>query len=200
MIQTSTEFLHSNGIPYELKHLLFKYVHDNIVQLLDKSTMSLHHEIENLYLLTSLSKIGKEYWLPESVLAKYFLIKFDKQTGVYTRSTFMNHFSITVLLTYIGSKVRYKKLREFVESHALLKLENVKEHCPRDAESLMLMLDLIVCPDVSDQTKSAIAAIFGLDAAGLVEVQAANDHWFTVWGPKFNLGIELDAKRSREVY
>jgi len=76
MIQTSTEFLHSNGIPYELKHLLFKYVHDNIVQLLDKSTMSLHHEIENLYLLTSLSKIGKEYWLPESVLAKYFLIKF----------------------------------------------------------------------------------------------------------------------------
>jgi hypothetical protein len=64
----------------------------------------------------------------------------------------------------------------------------------------MLMLDLIVCPDVSDQTKSAIAAIFGLDAAGLVEVQAANDHWFTVWGPKFNLGIELDAKRSREVY
>jgi hypothetical protein len=162
--------------------------------------MNLHHEIENLYLLTSLSKIGKEYWLPESVLAKYFLIKFDKQTGIYTRSTFMNHFSITVLLTYIGSKVRYQKLREFVELHALLKLENVKEHCSRDTESLILMLDLIVCPNVSAQTKQAIATIFGLDAKDLVAVQAATDHWFTAWGHKFDLGMELDPKRSRDVY
>lgn len=200
MIQTSAEFLHTNTVPYELKHLLFKYVHDNIVQLLDKSTMSLHHEIESLYLLTSLSKIGKEYWLPEPVLAKYFLIDYDKKTGVCTRPTFMNHFSVTVLLSYIGNKVRYQKLREFVEHHALLKLKDVKEHCPRDAESLMLMLDLIVCPVVSSQTKQEIAAIFGLDAAGLLELQAANDYWFTAWGAKFNLSIELDAKRSREVY
>lgn len=200
MIQASTKFLHSNAIPYELKHLLFKYVHDNIVQLLEKSNMSIHHEIESLYLLTSLSRIGKEYWLPEPSLATYFLIKLDEKTGNFTRAAFMNHFSITVLLTYIGDKVRYKRLREFVEHHAVLKLQNVKEHCPRDAESLMLMLDLIVCPDVGAETKRAIAANFGLDAAGLGEVQAANDHWFTVWGPKFDLGMELDAKRSREVY
>ena len=64
----------------------------------------------------------------------------------------------------------------------------------------MLMLDLVVCPDVGAETKRVIAANFGLNAAGLGEVQAANDHWFTAWGPKFDLGTELDAKRSREVY
>ena len=104
MIQTSTKFLHSNLIPYELKHLLFKYVHDNIVQLLKKSNMSIHHEIESLYLLTSLSKIGKEYWLPEPSLAAYFLIKLDKQTGNFTRAVFMNHFSITVCSHISGTR------------------------------------------------------------------------------------------------
>jgi len=142
---------------------------------------------------------GKEYWLPESTLARYFLIT-ENDTGAYERVAYMNHFSITVLLSYIRNKVRYNKLREFLEQHAIGKMENVKEHCPQDAEALMLMLDLIVCPDVSDPTKQAIGAIFGLDTAGLADVQKANDHWFTTWRPKFNLGKELDAKRSREVY
>jgi hypothetical protein len=200
MMQTSSEFLHSNAIPYEVKHLLFKYVHDNIVQLLEKNTMSAHHEVESLYLLAALSQTGKEYWLPESTLAKYFRITVDERTGAYRRSAFLNHFCITVLLSYIGNKVRYKKLREFVECHAVLKLEEMKEHCPQDAEALMIMLDLTVCPDVSDQSKQAMGAIFGLDAAGLAAIQAACDHWFTAWRPGFNLGKELDAKRSREVY
>jgi hypothetical protein len=199
-IQTSVEFLHSNAIPYELKHLLFKYVHDNIVQLLEKNTIGLHHEVESLYLLTVLSQTGKEYWLPESTLAKYFLISVEPDTQAYTRIPFMNHFSITVLLSYIRNKVRYRNLRQFVERHAVLKLENVKEHCPQDAEALMLMLDLIVCPDVSDKTKQALGRIFGLDVPGLAAIQIANDYWFTAWRPRFNLGRELDAKRSREVY
>ncbi len=200
MIQTSITFLHSSGFPYELKHLLFKYVHDNIVQLLEKNTMSAFHEVESLYLITALSQTGKEYWLPEATLAKYFLIETDSQSGDYKRSSFLNYFSITVLLSYVRNKVRYQRLRAFVEGHACLKLEDVKNHCPRDTESLMLMLDLIVCPDVSDQTKQALAGTFGLSRMVLAEVQAANSHWFTTWGNRFNFGLELDAKRSREVY
>jgi len=198
MIQTSIDSLNANAIPYELKHLLFKDVHDNIVQLLEKNTMSTHHEVESLYFITALAQVGKEYWMPESSLAKYFLI--EKKSGVYTRANFLNHFSITVLLSYIRNKVRYQELRGFVELHALEKLESVKNHCPRDAESLMLLLDLIVCPDVSAQTKQGLGAVFNLDAAELAEIQAANSHWFTAWGSDFNLGKELDAKVSRDVY
>jgi len=53
------DFLHAQRLPYELKHLLFKYVHDNVMQQLEKNTMSVHREIESLYLLISLSQIGR---------------------------------------------------------------------------------------------------------------------------------------------
>ncbi|ENQ7718320.1 antiviral reverse transcriptase Drt3b [Bombella apis] len=201
MIATSVDFVHTQGLPYEQKHLLFKYVHDNVMQQLEKNTMSEHREVESLYLLISLSQIGREYWLPVSVLLRHFLIKEEEATGDYIRPTgFMNHFSVTILLSYIKHKVRYAKLKAFVEAEILAKLQYMKAHCPDDAETLIMLLDLIVCPYISNATKDGIGAIFGLDAAGLGAVQATNDHWFTAWGDKFDLSKELDAKRSREVY
>lgn len=201
MIATSVDFLNAQKLPYEQKHLLFKYVHDNVMQQLEKNTMSVHREVESLYLLISLSQIGREYWLPVTVLLRHFLIKEEQGTGNYIRPTgFMNHFSVTILLSYIKGKVRYAKLKSFIEAHIIAKLEYMKVHCPNDAETLIMMLDLIVCPYISAVTKDTIGLIFGLDAAALASVQAANDHWFTAWGDKFNLGKELDAKRSREVY
>ncbi|PLZ03032.1 reverse transcriptase [Burkholderia sp. WAC0059] len=201
MIATSVDFLHVQGVPYELKHLLFKYVHDNVIQQLEKNTMSVHREVESLYLLISLSQIGREYWLPVSVLLRHFLIKEEDGTGDYVRPAgFMSHFSITILLSYIKDKVRYAKLKAFVEAHIIAKLEYMKAHCPDDAETLIMLLDLVVCPYIGTATKDDIGKIFGLDAAGLSSVQTSNDHWFTAWGDKFDLGKELDAKRSREVY
>ena len=201
MITTSVDFVHTRGLPYEQKHLLFKYVHDNVMQQLEKNTMSEHREVESLYLLISLSLIGREYWLPVSVLLRHFLIEEEDKTGVYIRPTgFMNHFSVTILLSYIKDKVRYAKLKAFVEAEILAKLQHMKAHCPDDAETLIMLLDLIVCPYISTATKDAIGQIFGLNAASLASVQATNDHWFTAWGDKFDLGKELDAKRSREVY
>lgn len=201
MIATSVEFLHLQNMPYELKHLLFKYVHDNVMQQLEKNTMSVHREVESLYLLISLSQIGREYWLPASVLLRHFLIKEEESTGELVRpSGFMNHFSITVLLSYIKGKVRYAKIRAFIEAHVIAKLEYMKAHCPNDSETLIMLLDLIICPYISTATKDAIGHIFGLDGPSLASVQSVNDHWFTAWGAKFDLGKELDAKRSREVY
>jgi hypothetical protein len=201
MITASVDFLHAQELPYEQKHLLFKYVHDNIMQQLQKNTMSVHREVENLYLLISLSQIGREYWLPVSVLLQHFLIKEEDSTGNYIRPTgFMNHFSITILLSYIKDKVRYGKLKAFLEAHIIAKLEYMKAHCPNDAETLIMLLDLVVCPYISVATKDAVGLIFGLDAPGLAAVQSVSDHWFTAWGDKFNLGKELDGKRSREVY
>ena len=200
MITASVEFLYVYTLPYELKHLLLKYVHDNVLQQLEKNAMSAYREVESLYLLISLSQIGREYWLPESVLLRHFLISKDDATGEYHRSGFMSHFSITVLLSYIKDKIRYASLKAFVEEHVIFKLNYLKAHCHDDAEAMILLLDLIVCPYISAATKDAIGLIFGIDTAALVAVQKVNDHWFTAWGNKFDLGKELDAKRSREVY
>lgn len=204
MIATSVDFFNAQGLPYEQKHLLFKYVHDNVIQQLEKNTMSVYREVESLYLLISLSQIGREYWLPVSILLKHFLIEEKKDAaGVVSlvRPTgFMNHFSITILLSYIKDKVRYASLKAFVEAHIVAKLDYMKAHCPNDAETLIMLLDLLICPYISAATKGAIGNVFGLDAVGLASVQSVNDHWFTAWGDRFHLGKELDAKRSREVY
>jgi len=200
MIATTTQFLHSNRIPRELKHLLFKYVHDNILQVLDKNTTDPLHEVESLYLLVALGQIGREYWLPELTLARLLGIRIDQSNKPYGRDDFMNHFSIIVFLSYAKKKARYAALRAFVENHAIAKLAYMKKHCPIHAEAIMLMLDLVACPYLSSQTKLAAGEVFDLDAQSLAALEGINHHWFTAWGDEFDLGKELDAKRSREVY
>ncbi|MGV0986671.1 MAG: antiviral reverse transcriptase Drt3b [Limnohabitans sp.] len=167
MIATSVDFLHAQGFPYELKHLLFKYIHENVMQQLEKNTMSNHREVESLYLLISLSHIGREYWLPVSVILRHFLIQEEEVTGNYVRPSFMSHFSITVLLSYIKDKVRYVKLKTFLEAHIIAKLEHMEAYCNNDTEALIMLFDLVICPYISFATKTRIGQIFNLDAAGL---------------------------------
>lgn len=200
MISTATIFLNSKQIPSELKHLFFKYAHDNILQVIEKNQADIDHEIETLYLLVSLAQIGREYWLPESTLARYFGITRDKSSNQYQQDRFMNLFSITVFFTYVQDKKRYASLRDFVVKRVIERLRYLKEYWPHDAETLMLMLDFIVCPYVDQTAKTTAGSIFSLDASSLSAIQAVNRHWFTAWGSDFDLGKELDAKRSREVY
>ncbi|WP_198222531.1 antiviral reverse transcriptase Drt3b [Bartonella apis] len=201
IITTPVDFFNENNLPYDLKHHLFKYIYDNIKNILENNTIKKYHQVENLYLIILLSKLGREYWLPTSILLHYFLINEKEGTENYERpSGFMNHFSITVLLSYIKNKVRYQKLKDFIEQHIIAKIKYMQAQCRDDAETMMLFLDIVVCPYVSAATKDTIGKFFGLDSKSLASVKSANDHWFTAWDDKFDLGKELDAKRSREVY
>lgn len=201
MIATTVDFSHQQRLPHEQKHLTFKHIHDNVMQQLEKNTMGAHREVETLYLLICLTKIGRDYWLPEAILLQHFLIIKDQNTGTYKRPIgFMSHFSITTLLSYTRNKVRYTDLRCFIEAHIIEKLEHKKAHTINDAEAIIMLLDLITCPFISTNTKDSIAQIFDLDTDTQSAIQRSNDYWFTAWGEKFNLGKELDAKRSREVY
>lgn len=175
-------------------------MHDNIVQQLDKNSTVENREVESQHLLVVLSSIGREYWIPESALLKYFGIRYDATSNEYSRTEFLNHFSITTILTYIKDKKRYKGLRSFIEEHIASKLGYKKAHCPNDAEALILLLDLLTCPYLSAPVKASIGGIFGLDASSSTSIQLANNYWFTAWGKEFDLGKELDSKRSREVY
>jgi hypothetical protein len=200
MIANTVDYLTKRNFPHELQHTLFKFVHDNVLEMLNKNKIAPHREVESLYLLIVLSRIGKEYWLPQEAIARHFSIEIDEKSGAYGRKELLSHFSITVLLSYVKMKKRYDKLRTFIQLQALKKLEFVKAHQSHDTEALMLFLDLIVCPYIDYATKSAAALIFGLDAAELVQVLEVNDHWFTAWADKFDMSKELDAKRSRDVY
>jgi hypothetical protein len=64
---------------------------------------------------------------------------------------------------------------------------------------LMLYLDLITCPYVSEATKLKIDTFFGLSVTERQNVNATNNYWFTNWRA-FDLTLELDKKRARQVY
>ncbi len=192
------EFFNAQAIGFELKHSSYKFIHDNVVHQLEKNRVEKFKEVENLYLLNVLGLIGREYWLPEKTLADYFLI-FKNEDGVFARGEFMNHFAITVGLSYMKDKRRYNDLRKFFEDHTVAKLEHQKTHCDNDAESLMLLLDTICCPYVTTAHKEKCGGVFGLTPADTSEIASFNEAWFTTWDG-FSLARELDAKRSREVY
>lgn len=200
LISTLTKFLNDNNFSYDHKHLVFKYIHDNILQILNKNVINFVREVESMYLLIVLSQLGKEYWLPETTLAKHFLIKVDEKDGKYYRATALSYFSITVILSYIKNKTRYNKLRRFIEEHAVMKLELQKANSNINTESIMLFLDLLVCPYIRGVTKLQIATSFNLSPADARAIEASNNYWFSAWGDRFDLAKELDMKRSREVY
>ena len=200
LITTSSDFLNSAAFPHELKHLFFKYVFDNVRQQLEKNVVGNFHEVETLYLITCLTRTGKEYWLPEATLRKYFLIK-KRKNGAYVRKGEpLSHFAITVLISYMKTKGRYKGLREFIEAHAIQKLKGMRAFREISAEALMLLLDLCSSPFVSKQTKKKLGGAYGLNQSELAAIQTVNDYWFTAWDERFDLARELDAKRGREVY
>ena len=92
IISTSVTFIKLNKLPYEQRHLLFKYIYDNIMHQLEKNTMSAYLEVESLYLLIAISQIGEEYFIPEATLLKHFHISKDTATNTYKRAYgFLNH-------------------------------------------------------------------------------------------------------------
>ena len=200
IIAKSVNFLNGNEFGYDAKHLLFKSIHDNIRLVLDKNTMGAFREVESLYLLIALSTIGTRYRLSQELIAKHFLIKFDKINQSYSRDSYLSYFSITTLLFYMKKKVRYIGLRRFIEDHAVDKIRSLKFQCHDDAEAMMLFLDILVCPYVRLKVKIEMAEIFGLNERQCIEIQSANDYWFTAWSEKFDLAKALDLKRRREVY
>ncbi|WP_369058343.1 antiviral reverse transcriptase Drt3b [Caulobacter sp. 73W] len=198
IIASLTNFLNSSGVGFELRHSVYKFIHDNAVHQIEKNKLQPYREVETLYLLNALSHIGKAYWLPESTLARYFGIS-TNDDGQLEREEFLSYFSLTVGFSYMRDKERYNSLRKFFEDNAIAKLNYMKSQCAHHTEALMLFLDLVACPYVSPAATTHLAQIFGMTSKNVAEIRAASDQWFTTW-TNLDLVAELDAKRSRDVY
>jgi hypothetical protein len=199
IVGTITTFLQANDIGPELKHLVYKVVHENIAHHLRKHKVTEFREIECLYLLVSLAELGRDYRLSESDLAEYFGFRRDGPGFVAKDGCAITYFSITVALHYMGRKQRYHHLRQAIEAYALDRLNGRRGYCGHDAEALLLTFDLISCPFVDPTTKLRAGQLYDLDEAGVDSIAAASPQWFTTWA-EFDLQMELDAKRSRNVY
>jgi len=197
-ISLVVDALNEMAVTDDLKNQFFKYAHDNIVRILKANRVERYREVETLYLILALKKLGRNYRIELSTLANYFGFK-KNDTGEYEASLPLSMFSTTVLLLLLRNTKRYSKLKAGLEAHIVSSISLRSVYAHKDAEMLMLYLDLITCPYVSEATKLKIDAVFGLSATKRLSIHATNSYWFTNW-EAFDLTLELDKKRARQVY
>jgi hypothetical protein len=188
------------SMDYDNKHHIYKYIYDNISAVLKRNELNRYSQVETLYLLTILPELGKEYWLEEKTLCKYFHIEENENKDCYYKEN-LNYLSITVILFYIRNKKKYSKLRRSIEKEILNKIRSNEKNILKNTEFILLILDTIACPYINKNIKTQILSLVGVPNNDSLHCEIINkvDCWFTKWN-SFNFEKELDSKRSQQVY
>ncbi len=200
------EFLSSPIINEDSRNNIFKYIFDETRFALERNKVNEYVQVETSYLLTFLNELGRNFWLEEILLARYFNILVNKE-GKFHSAHNLNFLSITVLLYYMKNKKRYNSLRSYIieEIKKIFHIQN-SEKVRQNCEKTMLFFDTISCPYIPDELKINL-----LESQGITDYQLQQDFikyknhngkkqlWFTTW-ENFNFGKELDTKQSQEVY
>ena len=211
IITSMVDTLNDLKVHQDVKHQVFKYAHDNIVQQMDRSMGTKHTHIEVMYLLLALGKLGRKYCLPETSLAKYF--GFNLTANSHSNLWPLDYFSIAVSLTYIKNRKKYSRFKNALEIEILKLFETKRFFLRTDSEAIITYLDLQACPFVSEGLKNQISIIvlnaMSPDAPQPItpqrlsslrtQIELAVPYWFTNW-QTYDLSIALDNKRAREVY
>lgn len=216
VIDKITSFINRNNkdksetFSFDNKHRVFKKISDEVSQVLNKNKSSEHIQVETLYLLVALRELGREYRLDIKLLCKYFNIRTDDTDEKKFEISSLNYFSITVLFFYIKDADRYKYLRYELMKYvtALFKTEGI-DNIRKKAELVFLLMDMLTCPYLDDQTKTnkddkyrfkkKLLSLSGVDSVNHIGIIEKENFWFTKW-TDFKFGHELESKRSQEVY
>ena len=115
----------------------------------------------------------------------------------------MNAISITLFLYYFADKKEFDELRSLIVDKACERIKSVPlELHKKTTELVILLLDLIACPNLSVESKTKVAEAFGLtkkEIKNLFKYFKNGRYMFTNW-KKLNVTKELNAKISQEVY
>lgn len=178
-----------NSLGKHQKSHIYKKIFDEIYQIIATNKTKEYSQNETLYLLIALAELEVDYDVDSELLEEYFFNK-DKD---------MDYFAITTLLFYIKKKEKYQDLKSKIIDKIREKFTNSnKDNIKRNAETVMLLLDLLSCPFIELKDKK--------EFLGLVGIKENKDnfigfrkHWFIRW-ENFNLSKEIENKRSQEVY
>jgi hypothetical protein len=186
------------------RDLVFKKISDDISLILERHQMDRHTQIEELYLLIVLRELGKNYRINKNQLAKYFNF-WDKDLNKITVNydSSLNYFSISVLLFYIKNIVIYDEFKLELQKYINWFIRNIDEDKRRrSTESVMLLLDLLVCPYLANDFKKEMLKLYGIPnnlIADVISFKENQKYWFIKWD-NFDLVKELNSKNSEEVY
>ncbi len=180
-------------------------------------------------MIIALGQLGREYRLNKKILCSYFNIKIDSRGAVKFKTT-LNYFSICALLFYIKDILQYNTIRESLKTHIKERFVlSEKEDWKNNTELILLLLDMIACPFLDEKINDHIKAkykkattekskrrykkemldekykykkdllyLFGITENHIPLIQYEK-FWFIKW-TDFDFGMELQAKRSQDVY
>lgn len=186
------------------KHNILKKVSDEIFQVLQKNKSETVTQVESLYLLIALNQLGSEYRLSPKILCSYFNIQFEEDK--ITISNELNYFCIMVLLFYMKNIKIYNPIKEELKKYIYKKFETKKVFdWKNETELVLTLLDVLSCPFLNDVGRSD-TTIFKKSILNMVGINKnhknlieSEKYWFIKW-TNFDFGMELQAKRSLEVY
>lgn len=182
--------------PQNHREDVLKYIDENLRIAFSKMSKTSSLRMETLYFLLAHGKLGRNYALPLQTLLPCFQLKME--AGIVI-GTYFDFFTSTVVLTYIRNREKYSKLREFCFKSLMSDAKNRLPYKDVDSTFLISLLDICVCPYLTEDEKDSYIAQAGLPTGFQATVESASDQWFTEW-KGFDLSIALDRKRLREVY
>lgn len=193
-------FIKRNQIYQENKNIIEQFLYENICIILEKNKINQYTQLETIYLLLSISELGKDYLLSEANLASYFNIDLQK-----TDFLDCHYFVYISVLFYIKNKSKYKTLYDKIIYSIQRKISiNINK---KDTEAIMLLMDVLACPYISKDMKSELLKVnYNIHDIQLLDSicnykkeNGKSQLWFTTWN-NFNFLKELYDKQSIDVY
>lgn len=186
------EIMHS----FDVKETVLKTISDNLFWCLRKYSGSENRKIETLYLILANMKLGRYYRYSEDQLCEFLGAR--KDAGKVTFSG-LDMFTADVCLLYIRRQARYSGIRAGLVEAIAERFSRRQHDFQKDAELSILFLDIATCPYLDASEKERLSLAAGRSKDLMRDIGQCHPYWFIDWDG-FDLSLELDKKRAREVY
>lgn len=185
----------------DIRANVFKKIQDEINVVFQCLHYSEDTQLETLYFLITLRSMRQKYHLSPASIENYIGVKVNDEGKKELPD--MNAISITLFLYYFSDRKEFDELRMLVVDKACERIGNIlSELRKKTSEMVILLLDLMACPYLTNEVKTKVGDSFGLtepEIRRLLEYFNGGRYMFTNWG-KLNVTKELNAKISQEVY
>ena len=187
-----------------IRDAVFRNIQKEIDTVFRISKYNAETPLETLYLLITIRSMRDKYRINQDVIDSYLGLKYDSVTGdLQSGWPKMNALVIILLLYYYGGSDKFLKQKKGLVKIIKDKYETEpKETIKRNAELVILLLDLLACPYIRNSDRRSICKLMGVSRTNqkiMEEYLKKRRYMFTRW-TDVNLTKELGAKVSLEVY
>lgn len=182
-----------------LRDEIFKKIQNEITIVFKTTTFDVNAQIETLFFLITLKSMPSHYGIDSKSLGNYLCGTKDHTFD----SSKLNALSIIILLYYYGNKKAFVKDKKYLIEGINNKYKSVNLPDKRkDAELIILALDLLACPYLTHNDRKTICEAMQIDGKKQILMERyfrRHKFMFTKW-TNIDLTKELGAKISQEVY